>query len=91
MAHYGKDMFDREHNPSHSTLYADVLKIHKYNNCCEIFFFKDAIFYYLQIHFWLLCGLDVLAAGPTIIIIFFSKHLDTMSNVTDCDSSQTET
>ena len=22
-----KDMFDREHNPSHSTLYPDVLKI----------------------------------------------------------------
>ena len=38
----------------------------KNNNCCEIFFFKNAICLLitnLQIHFWLLCGLDILEAG----------------------------
>ena len=38
----------------------------KNNNCYETKIFKNAIcllFTNLQIHFWLLCGLDVLAAG----------------------------
>ena len=59
-----KDWFDWDHNLSHLTLYPDVLK--KNNNCCETKIFKNAIsllFTNLQIHFWLLCGLDILAAG----------------------------
>ena len=62
------------------------------------------IIYNLQIHFWLLCSLDVLAAGwpdyGFIInkqVAFLKKkipqqlmfYLDTMSNVTDCDPGQT--
>ena len=33
----------------------------KNNDCCQTKFFKNAIFY-LRIHIWLLCCLDVLAA-----------------------------
>ena len=59
----------------------------------------------LQIHFWLFYSLDVLAAGPgwpdnkqvaflqkknsQQLLFLSSKLLDTMSNVTDCDPSQT--
>ena len=65
--------------------------------------------YYLQIHFWLLCGLDVLAVGlPDYgfvnnkqiafleilvsheLLFLFLKHLDTMSNLTDCGTGRTD-
>ena len=64
---------------------------------------------FLQIHFWLLCRLDVLTAGcpdygfvinkqiaflqifvSQQLLFLFSKHLDTMLNVTNCVSSQTD-
>ena len=35
----------------------------KNNNCCETKFVKMPFVYYLQIHIWLLCGVDVLASG----------------------------
>ena len=60
-----KDLFHRGHNPSHLTLYADVLKIKTIPNSYEKKF-KNSIsllFTNLQIHFWLLCSLDILAAG----------------------------
>ena len=56
-----KDLFDRDHNPSHFTMYPDVLKI-KTIIVAKQKFAKIPFVYYLQIHFWLLCGLDVLTA-----------------------------
>ena len=38
----GKDLFDWRHNPSHLTLYPDVLKIKTYN-CCKTIFCRNAI------------------------------------------------
>ena len=58
----GKDLFDRRIYPSHLTLHADVLKI-KTIIVVNQKFAKMPFVYYLQIHFWLLCSLDVLAAG----------------------------
>ena len=61
--------------------------------------------YYLQIHYWLLCSLEVLAAvwqGYGFVnnkqMAFFKNfvwqqlffYLDTMSNVTDCVPGQTD-
>ena len=80
------------------------------NNCCEIKICINAIcllFTNLQIHFWLLCGLDMTAGWPDCgfvnfwlvnnwhffkfkLLFLFLKHLDTMSNVTDCDPGQTD-
>ena len=57
-----KDLFDWSHNTSHSSLYPDVLKI-KNNNYFETKFLKMPFLYNLQIHIWLLCGMDVLASG----------------------------
>ena len=65
--------------------------------------------YYLQIHFMLLCGLDILEVGwpdygfvnikqlaflqifvsPQALFLF-SKHLDTMTNLTDGALGQTD-
>ena len=57
-----KDLLAREHNPSHSTLYPDILKT-KTTTLVKQKFAKMSFVYYLQINFWLLCSLDVLAAG----------------------------
>ena len=46
----GKDLFDRGHNPSHLTLYPDVLKI-KTIIVVKQNFAKMPFVYYLQIHF----------------------------------------
>ena len=58
----GKDLFDWSHNPSHSILYPDVLKI-KTMIFVKQNFAKMPFVYYLQIHFWQLWSWDVLAAG----------------------------
>ena len=51
------------HNSSHSTLYPDVLKIKtiivEKKNCSNM-----PLVYYLQIHFWQLCSLDVAERIP---------------------------
>ena len=84
----------------------------KNNNCWETKLYKNAIgllFTSLQIHFWQLCSLDVVAAGlpdygfvkikqtaflqkfvSQQLLFLFSKHLDTMSNVTDCGTGRTD-
>ena len=56
------DLFDWSHNPLHLTLYPDVLKIKKTIIFLKIKFAKMPFVSKLQIHFWLLCGLDILAA-----------------------------
>ena len=93
-----------------STVYPDVSKIKTI--IVVNFFCKNAIcllFTNLQIHFLLLCGLDILGAGSPDygfvndkqmaflqifvsqqLLFLFSKHLDTMLNVTNCVSSQTD-
>ena len=61
-----KDLFDREHNPSHSSLCPDVLKI-KTIIVVNKKFAKMPFVYYLQIYKsisgYSIYGLDVLAAG----------------------------
>ena len=64
-----KDLFDWGHNSSHLTLYPDVLKIKTIIVVLQKIS-KMPFVYYLQIHFWLLCSLDVLAAGVARFWIF---------------------
>ena len=64
---YGtKDMFERTHIPSHLTLHPDVLKI-KTIIVLKQKISKMPFVYYLQIHFWLLCSLEVLAKDGQIM------------------------
>ena len=57
-----KDWLDWDHNMSHLTLYPDVLEIKTIIDVKQKFA-KIPFVYYLQIHFWLLFGLDFLVAG----------------------------
>ena len=100
-----KDLFDLSHNPSHSTLYPDVLKIKTIIVVKQIFA-KMPFVYLLQIHnlatllpwrpscrvvrngfvnLWIINKWPFLQSFVSQQFLFlFSKHLDTMSNSTDC-------
>ena len=106
-------MFDRGHNPSHSTLYPDVLKIKTIIVAKQIFS-KMPFVYYLQITNPYLATLRLGRPGSRVaglwickfviikqmaflqiivsqqLLFLFSKHLDTMLNVTDCGTGRTD-
>ena len=109
LGHHLKDLFDRRHNLSHSTLYPDVLKIKTIIVVKQKFSKLPFVYYYLQIHNLATLlprcpSCRVVRNGVLInkqmaflhifvsqqLLFLFSKHLDTMSNVTDCVSSQTD-
>ena len=106
-----KDLFDRKHNMSYSTLYPNVLKIETII-IVEQNSTKMPFVYYLQSYKSI--NLATLLPGrlncrvarngfvnnkrmafwqkknSQQLLFLFSKHLDKMSNVTDCATGQTD-